>query len=360
MDVRSERNGFVQAVTHAYNRHHHLVIRPDDVWIAILSQFNIYINKHSERLRSRFVKHDSKKKLTILSAGTRHTAHFGDLAVQMTELINKNVFCATTTYLKDWILPDFTTTTPNDIVVCSVMMMATMKSYFEYEMTMCGLPSVTLEGEKSDYVNILSRLSKLEMLFPPEDEEPRAWFTLLRPVIRRFAQSFDNNGRTSSNIDFWNKVSHHYSLGSGTQYLSGWITAFCVWDSEGKWQATPRTEAVRMFDGSKKYHPKLVLDGVQYPSIDSADVPMGFCEVEVRVLDGEGEAECMLVAGHMANVVLGEQKDTLKPLPAWIMGDDEKGRSSLTGKDKEERGIVPYSMVMLKLMETAVSVWCSR
>jgi hypothetical protein len=51
-------NGFVYTVTTAYNRHHHLIfkfvnilhvhssifinviIRPDDVWIAILGQFN--------------------------------------------------------------------------------------------------------------------------------------------------------------------------------------------------------------------------------------------------------------------------------------------------------------------------------
>ena len=50
-------NGFVDTVTSAYNRHHHLIfkfdnlllvslifinviIRPDDVWIAILGQFN--------------------------------------------------------------------------------------------------------------------------------------------------------------------------------------------------------------------------------------------------------------------------------------------------------------------------------
>jgi len=33
-------NGFVNSLAAAYNQHHDLVIRPDDVWIAILSQFN--------------------------------------------------------------------------------------------------------------------------------------------------------------------------------------------------------------------------------------------------------------------------------------------------------------------------------
>lgn len=33
-------NGFIDSAVFAYAHHHDLVIRPDDVWIAILSQFN--------------------------------------------------------------------------------------------------------------------------------------------------------------------------------------------------------------------------------------------------------------------------------------------------------------------------------
>ena len=39
-NVIPNHNGFVNALAAAYNQHHDLVIRPDDVWIAILSQFN--------------------------------------------------------------------------------------------------------------------------------------------------------------------------------------------------------------------------------------------------------------------------------------------------------------------------------
>ncbi|PPQ92753.1 hypothetical protein CVT25_003862 [Psilocybe cyanescens] len=307
IDVRCERNGFVQAVTHAYNRHHNLVIRPDDVWVAILSQFSLYVNKNSKALRSLFVEHKGKTKLTVRMNGTRHTSEFGDLAIQMTEAINQNIVNQN---LKAWILPNFTTTTYHDTVVCSVMMMATMQSYFDYEMSMCGLPSVTLEGEKSDWEKLYTRLDLLETF----GEEPKNWVKLLRPVLKRFAQAFDGE----PDIDFWNKVSHHYSLGSGTQWLSGWITAFCVWDSEGNWQAKSERDPVMSF-GEKKYHPCLVVDDVRYPIIDSADVPMGFCQVDVKVIDNEGETDCVMVSGHMSNLVEGKYKDTLRPLPSWFM-----------------------------------------
>ena len=60
------RNGFVDSVVLAYNRHHHLVIRPEDIWFSILSQLNLYINANSEELRHMFVAHEGKKELVLL------------------------------------------------------------------------------------------------------------------------------------------------------------------------------------------------------------------------------------------------------------------------------------------------------
>ncbi|KAF8967478.1 hypothetical protein BDZ97DRAFT_1903364 [Flammula alnicola] len=307
LDIRSKRNGFVQTVTQAYNGHHHLIMRPDDVWIAILGQFNIYVNKNAKELRSHFVQHEDKKKLIVVMPGDRHDVNFGDLAMQMTQKIQENIV---NPELRDWIIPNFTTTTHNDTVVCAVMMMATMKAYFEYEMSKCGIPSVTLEGEKCDWEKILERLDVLETF----GDEPKAWAKMLRPILQRFVQAFDGK----PDITFWNKVSHHYSLGSGTLYLSGWITAFCVWDSEGQWQGTPRTAPVVRF-GQQHFHPRLILDDVQYPAIDTQNIPMGFCQVDVKVIDSEGESDCVMMSGHMACLVEGETGDTVRPLPSWYM-----------------------------------------
>ena len=43
-NVIPNRNGFFQALSLAYNKHHILVLRPDDVWLAILVQFNFFVN----------------------------------------------------------------------------------------------------------------------------------------------------------------------------------------------------------------------------------------------------------------------------------------------------------------------------
>ena len=145
-------NSFVRTVCTAYNNHHSLVLRPDDVWLAILTQFNFFVNANAEALRGQFVAHKGKKELTIVAVGTRYTVDFGGMAYQMGRLMQKNVVDPE---LRGWILPDFTTTETNDRIVASVVMMATLRAYFDYKFCcMCGIPEVTLLGMLYDHSTV--------------------------------------------------------------------------------------------------------------------------------------------------------------------------------------------------------------
>jgi hypothetical protein len=76
----------------AYNQHHHLRLRPDDIWFAILSQLGFYINAHAEDLRSLFLAHNEKKELTLVySAGSRYTFDFRVFAQDMGDFIDDNI-----------------------------------------------------------------------------------------------------------------------------------------------------------------------------------------------------------------------------------------------------------------------------
>ena len=55
------QNGFVDGLIHAFERDLHLEIRPDDVWLSIMTQFCMYINGNAERLRRVFVQHEGRK-----------------------------------------------------------------------------------------------------------------------------------------------------------------------------------------------------------------------------------------------------------------------------------------------------------
>ena len=203
---------------------------------------------------------------------------------------------------------------------------------------MCGIPSVTLEGEKSDWERLLTRLDKLDSF----GEEPKAWAAMLRPILIRFVGAFDGE----PDVDFWSRVCHYHSQGSGPSYLSGWITAFCVWSSEGKWQGPPISEPpskpIRLMNGGTVS--ELVLDNVSYPLIRSGDVPIGFCEVDITLDDNGVKLPCMMVSGHLAYSAEGEKTDTIRPCPSWFMfvkGEPQAVTRRLTptmqGKEKEKK-----------------------
>ena len=77
--------GFIGAVLQAYNKHYELILKPDDVWMAILVQLSFYVNKYAEDLRHKFVSHDGQKTLTI------HTnpinLDFGEFTKKFTHMI---------------------------------------------------------------------------------------------------------------------------------------------------------------------------------------------------------------------------------------------------------------------------------
>jgi hypothetical protein len=220
-------NSFVHTIREAYNQHRALVIRPDDVWLAILIQFSSFVNANAKALQSQFVCHQGKRELTVVF-GDRHKVDFGRMASMMTGAIKENLLDPA---LCDWILPNFTTTTADDTTVCCIAMMATMKEYFSYKFQLlCGIPRVTLDGEKADWEKILARLEKLKGY----GLQTIAWYHLLSPVIVQFIKAFDAP-HDAKNLDFWRRVVHYESEGSGSTYLGGWITAFCVFDAKGRW-----------------------------------------------------------------------------------------------------------------------------
>jgi hypothetical protein len=58
-------NGFVHGIIHAFQQDLHLVLRPNDVWQAVISQFAFYVTGHAEELRSKFVAHTGTEHLVL-------------------------------------------------------------------------------------------------------------------------------------------------------------------------------------------------------------------------------------------------------------------------------------------------------
>ncbi|KAL8285772.1 hypothetical protein RB597_002712 [Gaeumannomyces tritici] len=320
--VSPSENGFVWAAYHAYRTHHHLVLRPEDIWFAILTQTSFYINAHAEELRSFFVDHQGKKELEAVS----NVRDFGALALQMTDMIAKNV---KDPELRDWVMPDFSTTTPTDRVVGSVLFMGAMQKYFSYGFTLCcGIPSVTLLGEAGDWEKLLARVDKLELL----GEEPKRFARLLRPVLRHMLLTFEQP-ESEAVGNFWNRIVTHNRMGSGTDYLTGWLTVFCFWDEEGKAKrggqngdefAFMRAAAAAASDDDKE-------EDFSFPFVDIDMVTPGCASVPVKVDDFGDVYEATMVAGSVgiaasAGAGAGDEAalTTVQPVAGWWIFKNEK------------------------------------
>jgi hypothetical protein len=360
-DVTNSGNGFVYSCIEAYNNHYHLTIRPEDVWFAILSQLGIYINGNAEELRHVFVAHKGKKELVVYGCGTIDTFDFATFPPQIMREMSKHM---NDPDLPEWIKPDFSTTTPDDMVVACILMMGAMQNYFDYSCTMCGLPSVTLLGERNDWQKLFDKADRLKDI----SEQAATFHSLLKPVLGYFVRSFDEPDSPEV-VSFWNHIAHFEDGGSGPAYLSGWLTAFCFWDSDGKMLYQPPDVIA-----PGNYWANRVgcdLDGTLYHVVDDSGIPAGYMGVPVKVID-DIEYKCRMVAGSVGIRCASSGKpiertpryfrssqqtessmttqevvglDSVQPLSGWWMFDTEGEKEPVAEEGKQESSVKEYSNV---------------
>jgi hypothetical protein len=292
------RNGFVNTLVEAYNMHYSVSIRPDDVWMAILVQFNNYVNKNAERLRDKFVSHEGQEQLIVQDFGSLRDAPYGEMSKRMAHLVSENIKDPS---IKNWVIPKFSTTTDIDTVSYSIIFMSVMKQYFNYEFElMCGLPFVTLLGTLEDWQDLANRARRL-VEFDDDDHTIAHWAEMLIPILEEFVKSRMGH----PNLAFWNRICHHKSGGSGPTYLSGWIAVFCVFKHDGKY-----------YGKNKSIHLRRLVTS-DYPFISTTEIPMGYVMVDVVVNDQGTRHNCELVAGHLSMMI--NDVGYLCPHTEWLI-----------------------------------------
>jgi len=319
-------NGLVDGIIRAFQQDLHLVLRPDDIWLSILTQFSMFVNGNSEHLRTQFVAHQGKKELVIdIGPQPIFNVGMGRFAQAMTQFIQENVVDP---HLRELIMPNFSTTTDDDNSVAAIVMMGTLQSYFDYSVQSgCGFPSVTLQGEKSDWEEILLKVQRLAKYGPQMTE----WTRLLIPVVEYMIASFTQP--TSPDIkNFWLRACHAAGIGGsgGVRTLSGWITAFCFFTKTGKRTSEYTDEYLSRFSGrvSIAERKRLVLGDIVYPVIDHFSIPKGIVTVPVTIQDPATglEHETTMVAGSVgmmpSAVESGGDLNRVQPRSGWWMLED--------------------------------------
>ncbi|RGP76445.1 hypothetical protein FLONG3_5330 [Fusarium longipes] len=318
--------GFIRGAVEAWAQHQHLVLRPEEVWFEVLVQMNLYMSAHSEKLRGLFVEHEDGKETIVVEGDTWDgmLAGFGDE-------IHKRV---KTEWLRNWIMPGFSTSTPNDEVTATVLMMGLMKQFFDFEgWVVCGIPSVTLLGTRDDWVKLEAKLDHLKEF----GQDPELFAEKLRPIMKRFVNSWDDVHAEETKL-FWEQIvraKKKWSCGEGANEwdVSGWITGFDFFDRNGRRRGfDPWAEEEEEEEQSIKEEPQLgiypndwnvIIDGQGYIPLSLSDVSTGYAKAPLKMRNYPHpgvDTEAYILAGNVG-VERSEEggKVTAQPVSGWFV-----------------------------------------
>ncbi|EOO01163.1 hypothetical protein UCRPA7_3334 [Phaeoacremonium minimum UCRPA7] len=329
--IIANTQGFAGAMIYAYQNDLSIVIRPDDVWLAILIQFSFYVNKHADELRPKIAGYDGKKPLEIDLRHDLNDKSLRGLAQKIINTLSKDVI---TTKFASSLLPSFNTTNETDRWVATIAILGSLKHYLEDVPTgNCGLVSVRLDGRKPDWKSICDRVKALGE--GNYGEEVKEWASYLSIVCEYFLASVEKRG-TEEIKSFWNLICHvgGRQEENSTPTLGGWITAFCFWDPDRNRIRNYSPEEIKGMcarDGEARQD--VMLNGVRFPVISTEkSIPAGVTEFKMVVAqEHEGvQYEVSVIAGLMALKCMKHATgrtglDTIQLVPGyWMVEDDCK------------------------------------
>ncbi len=303
----------------AFSSHKPVAFTPDLIYGYIAKGFALHIKKHSEELRYLYVSHDGKKDLVYIN-----NSYMLGSADNEWELAFENFAAQLKDDTKATIVQNdlgFTTTTPVALAHRNVLAMEAMESYYAYTcMTFCGIASVILLGETSDWeklCTVVRQQFKELNEYCEQNNKPGAslewWEREIMPVLERMAKIHNEaaSGKMENLADTKDWLSkilkYNAEYGSGAvSTVSGWINALFPYLKQGA-----RNHWFE--DKTSKIEPS------HYPAYH-ASVPFKWLyygqEFDMRALVGH------VVEGHLVkedekNVLL--PRGTLTLFPAWII-----------------------------------------
>lgn len=310
-------HGFFKTVWESFNQHWSLSIKPDHVWQTILEGFSQHVNKHAKELRSVFVAHEDKKTLSVRHDLLKRKCadHWPEVFEEFGKQIKANIKDSDFFHVAT---DDFSTSSPLDSVARHISLMSITKEYFDLSAsTMCGIPTITLQGSKQDWENMLKRILLLQP-FMMEDFG-NTWVPLLCEIVVECIAAFEGK----QDKLFWSSICKYNSTqGSGAStYITGWIRNLYPYlgsDMHANqylqpWKTMKKTIADGHFEGPK--YQEFCLHFCEAP------VEWNFFGTKIQLLFKTGFVGCEQVVDDQGNVcvtphvswaILNEKTSTLK------------------------------------------------
>lgn len=233
-------DNFFKCLVVAYASHRPIVLSPDIIWTLIAQGFCQHVNNNPEALRDRIVYHEKDKiKLTITTNEELHSPN-----VRWDDLLNafdKQIAESTKDNLADVMRADFSTTDKTARIVSQMTLMSSVKSFFDYEIrSLCGIPSITIEGSPEDWNKILKKTEQLRKY------DLDWWVDDLKPILNEFIKASEGNVDKAFWRNIVKKDRPEKFVGGGCSMdrpteLDGWFLKLMPYIKKG--QRTPKKVA---------------------------------------------------------------------------------------------------------------------
>lgn len=230
--IRPYFHPFLLMLHLGFASHRPVSISPDAVWLMICSGFAIHAEVRGEDLQRKLFPQGRDGKVTIevrrddfkKNSNNDWEGVFGEFTSRMDGIM--------ATDLKETLTGRFSTTGAKEKAAFEVAFMKTMQPSFAYAAgTMCGIPSITLEGTVQDWEDLAARAEKLR------GNDCDWWLDALKPVLAQFTAAAD--GKVDHG--FWRSIYKVLEM-SGGDRISGWCVLFFPYVKKYDWKGQERTE----------------------------------------------------------------------------------------------------------------------
>lgn len=254
---------FFQSMYRAYADHRPFELSPEALWLLICQGFSLHVNNNAEELRHLFV--DFEGKQTLMASGNgisldNPNSPWESVFPQFTS----QIAAYTGQELIDVLSADFSTSTPASRVASQITVMESMKAYFDYVITICGIPQVILHGTPDDWQSVIDRTEFLRQY------KLDWWVDEMLPVLRKIKLASEGEVDKAfwRSMFKWHELKHEM-CGDPETLADGWIVKFYPYN-----HYKDRNSLKGLYDGAYDLPPELSMVPVTFDGGDGEGVEL--------------------------------------------------------------------------------------
>ena len=319
---------FYNCMVEAYAGHYSVILSPDAIWTLISQGFCHHISLNTEKLKDKIVNHEGKMEISVISEYDLYSplmdwdTLLNGFDIQIAENTKGNI--------ADIMRADFSTTGNTERITSQVTLMSAVKSYFDFAAihTICGIPTITIEGTPDDWRKIIKKVESLR------NYDLGWWVDDLKPILQEFVNASEGN----VNKDFWQNIvkkdrpeSMKKGAGCGVKdatKFDGWFLKFMPFDKDGR---TPDTVVYGRND--------------MLPSVVSAPFTYIVKDATGNIISKTP----MEIMSGFVGIDVNENTYTMRPHIGWMVS--EKNNKGIAEKIQNSMGIIRVDRIPEELKE---------